>query len=325
VRRRDFISTLGGLVALPFAAHAQQPPNPVVGFFPVESPDMSGHKILLRAFHQGLSEAGYVGGVAIEYRWADGQYDWLPAMVADLVSRQVAVIYTASDPATLAAKAATTSVPIVFTIGGDPVEMGLVASLNRPGGNVTGVTAMNAELLPKKLELLHELVPAATATAALVNPANPTAETLARDMHAAAHTLGLELHVLHASREADFTDVFATLVQLRAGGLLIGADPFFISRKEVLAALALRHGVLTISHYREFGVAGGLMAYGGSITGSYHQGGVYIGRILKGEKPADIPVQRVTKVELTMNLKTAKALGIEVPELLLSRADEVIQ
>ena len=255
---------------------------PVVGFLSSESPD--GYADRVRAFRQGLSETGYVEGrnVAIEYRWAEGHYDRLPAMAADLVRRQVAVI-VANTPAAPAAKAATTTIPDRL-FGGDPVAAGLVASLNRPGGNLTGVTTLNVELGPKRLELLHELVPTATVIALLVNPTNPNAETLSRDLQAAARTLGLQLHVLHASTERDFDTAFATLAQLRAGALVIGPDAFFNSRSEQLAALAVRHAVPAIFQYREFAAAGGLMSYGGSITDAYRLVGVYTGRILKGEK-----------------------------------------
>ncbi|MBI3759342.1 MAG: ABC transporter substrate-binding protein, partial [Deltaproteobacteria bacterium] len=260
----------------------------------------------LRAFRHGLSESGYVDGrnVAIEYRWAEGHNDRLPA---------------------LAAKAATATIPIVFTSGNDPVKFGLVASLNRPGGNLTGVTTLNVEVGPKRLELMHELVPKATSIAVLINPTDPSAETLSRDLQAAARTLGLRLHILHASTERNFDTVFAALIQLRVGALVIGADPFFNSRSEQLAALAVRHAVPAIYQYREFAAAGGLMSYGANFTDTFRQVCVYTGRILKGAKPADLPVQQSTKVELFINLKTANALGINVPLPLLGRADEVIE
>jgi putative tryptophan/tyrosine transport system substrate-binding protein len=281
---------------------------------------------MLAAFHQGLKDTGYVEAqsVRIEYRWADGQYGRLPAMAADLVHRQVAVIVT-NSPGMLAAKVATTTIPIVFTTSGDPVELGFVASLARPGRNITGVTQLNVEVAPKRLELMHELVPTATIMAVLLNPTYPSAETQSRGMQAAARTLGLQLHILRASNERAIDDAFATLAQLRAGAFVISSDPFFNSRAEQFAALALRHAVPTIFQYREFAAAGGLMSYGGSIIDSYRQAGVYTGRILKGEKPADLPVQQSTKVELIINLKTAKALGLEVPRTLIARADEVIE
>jgi putative ABC transport system substrate-binding protein len=325
MRRRTFITLLGGAaVAWPLAARAQQPEVPVVGFLNGGSPD--GYAPMVAAFHQGLKDTGYVEAqsVRIEHRWADGQYDRLPAMAADLVHRQVAVIVT-NSPGMLAAKAATTTIPTVFTTSGDPVELGFVASLARPGRNITGVTQLNVEVAPKRLELMHELVPTATIMAVLLNPTYPSAETQSRAMQAAARTLGLQLHVLRASNERDIDDAFATLAQLRAGAFVISSDPFFNSRAEQFAALALRHAVPTIFQYREFAAAGGLMSYGGSIIDSYRQAGVYTGRILKGEKPADLPVQQSTKVELIINLKTAKALGLTVPITLLGRADEVIE
>ena len=263
--------------------------------------------------------------MAVEFRWAEGQYDRVPAIALDLVGRQVAVI-VANTPGVLAIKAATTTIPIVFTTANDPVQLGLVASLARPGGNVTGVTQLAIEVGPKRLELLHELVPTATLIALLVNPTNPTsAETQSRDMQAAARILGVQLHVLHASTERDFDTVFATLAQLRAGALVIGADAFLYGRSEQLAALAFRHAVPVISYDRAFAAAGGLMSYGGSTPDTYRLAGVYTGRILKGEKPSDLPVQQSTKVELIINLKTAKALGLTIPETLLATADEVIQ
>ena len=263
---------------------------------------------------------------AIEFRWAEGQYDRLPALAADLVRRQVAVLAATTTPGALAAKAATTTIPIVFATDGDPVRLGLAASLSRPGGNVTGVSNLNVEVGPKRLQLAHELNPAATVIALLVNPTNPLAEAVARDLQATARTLGVQLHVLHASSERDFDAVFTAAVQLRAAALVIGsADPLFGSRAAQLGALALRHGVPAIYQFREFAAAGGLVSYGGRFTDSYRQVGVYTGRILKGEKPADLPVQQSTKVELILNLKTAKALGLDVPQALLARADEVIE
>jgi len=300
---------------------------PVIGFLSSASPDRYAH--VVRAFRQGLSETGHVEGrnVAIEFRWADDQNDRLPGLAADLVRRQVSVIAApGSTPAALAAKAATATIPIVFQVGIDPVAAGLVASLARPGGNVTGVTNLNTELGPKRLELLRELMPTANIIALLVNPTSPLiAETASRDLQSAARTFGLQLHILHASTERDFDTVFATLVQLRASALVIAPDTFFISRSEQLAALTVRHAVPAITQFREFAAAGGLMSYGGSFTDSARQVGVYTGRVLKGEKPADLPVQQVTKVELIINLNAAKALGLEVSPMLLGRADEVIE
>jgi len=282
IGRRELLAALGGAAAAwPLAAHAQQPGMPVVGFLNGASPE--GYAPYVAAFHQGLKEAGYVEGqnVAIEYRWAQGQYDRLPALAADLVRRQVAVIAVGTNPAAPAAKAATATVPIVFTTGLDPVKEGLVASLNRPGGNLTGVTALAVEVAPKALELLHKLVPAATVIALLVNPANLSAQALSRDLQTAARTLGLQLRILHASTERDFDTVFATFLQLRAGGLVIGTDGFFNTQSERLATLTVRHAVPAIFPYREFTAAGGLMSYGVSITDLYRLVGVYTGRILR--------------------------------------------
>ncbi len=328
MRRREFITLLGGAAAAwPFAARAQQPAMPVIGFLGSASPDRWASRI--HAFHQGLSEIGYTEGrnLAIEYRWAEGQNERLGQLAAELVSRQVAVIVVpGSTPAALAAKGATTTIPIVFEVASDPVEIGLVASLARPGGNITGVTSLNAEVQPKRLELLHELVPSASVVGLLINPSNPAlAEPATKNLDAAARNLGLKMHVLHASGDRDLDGIFATLLQLRAGGLVVGADPFFTSRLEQLATLALRHAVPTVYQFREFTAAGGLMSYGGSLTDTFRAVGVYTGRILRGDKPAELPVQQTTKVELFLNLRTAKALGLEVPRTLVARADEVIE
>jgi putative tryptophan/tyrosine transport system substrate-binding protein len=328
IRRREFILTLSGAAAAwPLAARAQQAAMPVIGFLSAEWPDLFADR--LRVFHGGLSETGYVEGrnVGVEYRWAEGRNDRLPALAADLVRRQVTVIVTAgSTPATLAARAATTTIPIVFYLGADPVEVGLVTSLSRPGGNLTGVVTLNVEVGAKRLELLHELAPTATIVALLLNPTSPTlTETLSRDPQAAARKLGLQLHVLHASSEHEFDTAFATLVQLRAGGLVIGADALFNSRSEQLAALTVRHAVPAIYQYREFVSAGGLMSYGTTVVDTYRPLGVYTGRILKGEKPAELPVQQATRLELIINMKTARALGLTVPLPLIGRADEVIE
>jgi putative ABC transport system substrate-binding protein len=325
--RREVVALVGGAVAWPLVAQAQQPAIPVIGFLSSASPDPYAY--VVSAFRQGLSETDHVEGrnVAIEFRWADGQNDRLPALAADLVHRQVSVIAApGSTPAALAAKAATATIPIVFEVGIDPVAVGLVASLARPGGNMTGVTNINIELAPKRLELLHELVPTANVIALLVNPTSPDiTKTVSRDLRAAARSLGLQLHILNASTDGDFETVFTTLIQLRAGALMIAPDLFFITRNELLATLAIRHAVPAITQYREFATAGGLLSYGGSITEAARHVGVYTGRVLKGEKPADLPVQRSTKVELIINLKTAKALGLSVPATLLRRADEVIE
>jgi ABC-type uncharacterized transport system substrate-binding protein len=324
MNRRAFISLLGGTAAWPLAARAQQPALPVVGF--LNSASAAGFAARVAAFRQGLSEAGYVEGrnVAIEYRWADGHYDRLPGLAADLVRRQVAVIF-ANGAAAFTAKAATTSIPVVFVIAGDPIEFGLVASLNRPGSNVTGVTNLNVEVGPKRLELLHELHPSAAVVALLVNPGSPYGETLSGAVQAAAGTLGLNLHVLHAGNEREIDAAFAKLVELQVRALVIGTDAFFNSRIEQLAALAVRHAVPTIYQYREFAAAGGLMSYGGSFTDDWRLAGVYTGRILKGDKPATLPVQQSMKAELIINLKAAKALGLTFPLSLLGRADEVIE
>jgi putative ABC transport system substrate-binding protein len=321
------MTLLGGAAAWPISARAQQPAMPVIGFLDSGSGAFGDFAHLLAAFRHGLSETGYAEGqnVTIEFRSAEGQYDRLPVLAADLVRRQVNVIVAGGGPSAPVAKAATATIPIVIFTAVDPVEAGLVASLSRPGGNLTGVSILNMELGPKRLELLHELVPTATIIAALVNPTNANAETLSRELRVAARTLRMELHVLHASSERDFEAVFAALVRLRAGGLVIGADAFFNSRGKQLGALSVRHAVPTIFQYREFAAAGGLMGYGGSNTDAYRVVGIYVGRILKGAKPADLPVMQPTKFELIINLKTAKSLGLTVPDTVLARADEVIE
>ena len=276
----------------------------------------------------GSADVGYREGenVTIEYRWANNEYDRLPALAADLVRRQVTVIAAiGGNSPSLAAKAATNTIPISFYVGADPVQLGLVESLNRPGGNVTGVAGLNVEVGPKRLELLHEMVPTATTIALLINPTNPNADRLARDLQSAALTLGVNLSVLQAHTERDFEKVFTGLAQVRAGALLIGGDGLFRAQSEQLAALTVRHAVPSMFQYREFAAAGGLMSYGGNITESYRLQGVYTARILKGEKPADLPVQQSTKAELIINLRTAKTLGLEIPPALQARADEVIE
>lgn len=331
MRRREFIQLLGNAAIVPamlwpFAALAQQPAMPVIGFLNSGSRELFAARVA--AFHQGLNDTGFVEGrnVAIEYRWAEGQYDRLPALASDLVRRQVAVIAaTGGIPSALAAKAATSTIPIVFVAGSDPIKFGVVTSLSRPDGNLTGLTAFTSELVPKRLELLHQVVQKAATIALLVNPTNAVTESVQRDMQEAARTLGLQLNVVHASVEPDLDKVFAALGQLRAGGLVIGTDTFFDGQSERLAALAVRHAMPTIYQTREFAAAGGLMSYGGSLPDAYRKAGVYVGRVLKGEKPADLPVMQSTKVELIINLKTAKALGIEIPAALLATADEVLE
>ena len=325
IGRREFITLLGGASTWPLAVRAQQGVMPVVGFLGSTSPDLYAH--VVRSYRQGLAEAGYVEGrdVAIDFRWAESQYEGLPALARELVDRRVNVIAAGGLPAAVAAKAATTTTPIVFSIGVDPVAFGLVASLNRPGGNMTGVTNLNLELGSKQLEVLRELLPAATSMAALVNPTNPNADAHSSDLQAAARKLGIELHILHASSERDFDAVFTSLVRTRAGALVIGSDPFYVSRSKQLGALTARHAVPAIYQFREFVEGGGLLSYGSSITDAYRLVGVYTGRILRGEKPADLPVQQSSKVELIINLKTAKALGLTTPLSLLGRADEVIE
>jgi putative ABC transport system substrate-binding protein len=325
MKRREFIAGLGSAAAWPLVARAQQPAAPAIGFLSFQSADDS--KFVIVPFLQSLKETGYVEGqnVAIEYRYAENQFDRLPALAADLVRRRVAVIVASGVVAALAAKAATTTIPIVFSSGADPVASGLVASLNRPGANVTGSSALTDELLPKRLQLLRELIPNAALFGFLADPALPDIQSLIADLQAAARTLRLQLVVVKARTDSDLEMAFATFSQQRVGAMLVGGSNFYIQRMEQLAALAARHALPTISQYREYALAGGLMSYGSSLGYQIRQAGIYTGRILKGEKPADLPVIRPTKFQLVINLKTAKALGITIPETLLATADEVIQ
>ncbi|HEX3348407.1 MAG TPA: ABC transporter substrate-binding protein [Acetobacteraceae bacterium] len=298
---------------------------PVVGYLCPESPARFASR--LKAFREGLAESGYVDGrnVAIEYRWAEGQYNRLPALAADLASRNVAVIAAPGGaPVALAAKSATATTTIVFEMGGDPVALGVVDSLSRPGGNLTGASSLSVEVSPKRLEFMQELLPTAAAFAVAVNPTSPTASSQLKNLHEAAETLGVRLHVLDASTEQEFDTVFAALPQLRASGLVFTSDPYFAFRSEQLAALAIRHAIPAITQSRDFAIAGGLMSYGGDFSQSHRRAGIYVGRILSGRKPSDLPVQLVTKVELFVNLKAASALGVIVPPLLISGADEVL-
>ena len=326
MRRREFITLFGGAVVWPVAARAQQPAVPVIGFLHSASLDTFAH--LVQSFHQGLKEAGFVEGrnVSIEYRWAEGHYDRLPALAADLVGRQVAVIAApGGTPVALAAKAATTTIPIVIIAGVDPVTAGLVASLNQPGGNITGVSILNVAVAAKRLEILHELVPTAAAIALLANPTNSFTEPETKEVRDAARSLGLRLHVLNARNDGEIGAAFATMVQERAGALVLSPDPFLYTRHDQIVALAARYAIPVITDRREFVAAGGLMSYGTNLADANHQAGVLVGRILKGAKPADLPVQQVVKIELVINLKTAKTLGLTFPLSLLGRADEVIE
>jgi putative ABC transport system substrate-binding protein len=327
MKRREFIRLLGGAAAMwPLAARAQRRPMPVVGFLNVASPGALRQQIA--AFREGLKESGYVEGqnVAVEYRWAEGQYERLPELAADLVRQQVSVIVVGGGAqAELAVKAATTTIPIVFSAGGDPVRSGLVASLNQPSGNITGVYHFATGLEAKRLGLLHEMLPKATPIAVLINPNFADAENQLRDVQEAAARLGVQLVVVRANAESDFNAAFSTVVQQRSGALLVGASPFFNNRREQLVVLAARHALPTIYEWRDFAAAGGLMSYGTSLADAYRQVGVYAGQILKGAKPVDLPVVQSTRFELVINLSTAKALGIEVPPTLLARADEVIE
>jgi putative tryptophan/tyrosine transport system substrate-binding protein len=326
VRRREFITLMGGSMAVwPRAAHAQQPAMPVIGFLHGASPGT--YAPMMTAFRQSLKDAGYVEGhnVAIEYRWAEGHYERLPALAVDLVRRQVAAIVTGGTPPALAAKAASSTIPIVINVGVDPVQLGLVASLNRPGGNVTGLTVLTVELAAKKLEVLHELLRTSASVALLVNPNTPVTEPETKGARDAARSLGLQLHVLDASTEGEIDAAFEKLIELRAGGLVVSVDPFLLSQRAQIVALAARHAVPAIYGAREFAADGGLMSYGSDLVDAYRQVGIYAGKILKGAKPADLPVQRVVKVAFVINLKTAKTLGITFPLPLIGRADEVIE
>jgi putative ABC transport system substrate-binding protein len=326
MQRREFIIVLGGaaLVVWPLGTRAQQL-TPVIGFLNGSTAD--GYAPMVAAFSQGLKEIGYVDGqnVTIEYRWAEGHYDRLPEMVGDLIRRHVSVIAATSTPANLVAKRATSTIPIVFTTSSDPVQLGLVESLNRPGANVTGVTQLNVEVGPKRLELSRELMPSATAAALLINPKNPQSDAVVKNMQAAAQSLGLQLYVLRASSEVEMEAAFASFASLKAGILTIGTDTLFNGSTEKLASLVVRYAAPTIYQYNAFTANGGLMNYGGSIEDAYRTAGILAGRILKGDKPADLPVQQSTKVRLIVNLKTAKAFGLTVPTALLGRADEVIE
>jgi putative tryptophan/tyrosine transport system substrate-binding protein len=327
MRRREFIALIGGAGATwPFAAQAQQQGGPVIGFLSNRSAGESAY--VVAAFRRGLAEAGYVEGrnVAIEYRWAEGLYDRLPALAADLIGLRVAVLFAAGGPpSALAAQAATSTVPIVFSAASDPVRLGLVSSLARPGGNVTGMSTLTTGLGAKSVELMKELLPTATAIAYLINPSNPSAVVASHEALAMGSALGIQVHVLDAASEHDLEAAYAALVELRAGGLIVYGDPFFDSQRDRIVALSARHAVPATYAWREYALAGGLMSYGSSLTDSYRQAGIYVGRVLKGEKPADLPVQEPAKFELVVNLKTAKALGLTVPASLHARADEVIE
>jgi putative tryptophan/tyrosine transport system substrate-binding protein len=325
MRRREFITLLGGAAAWPVVARAQQPAMPVIGFLSSTSPNT--YAAFLGAFHQGLNEGGYVAGrnVVIEFRWAEGQYDRLPMLAAELVQRQVGVLCAISTPAALAAEKATSSIPIVFFIGGDPVKFGLVAGLNRPGGNATGVNVIATELEAKRLGLLRELIPAAKTAAVLLNPQNPNAETQSKDVQQAGRAVGWEIQVLNASTERDLETAFAALVQRRTDALVVSGDTFFASQRNALVALAARHAIPAIYQRREYAEAGGLITYGTDFSDMFRQTGNYAGRILKGSKPGDLPVVQPTKFELVINRKTAKVLGLQLPDKLLALADEVIE
>jgi putative ABC transport system substrate-binding protein len=327
MKRREFITLLGGAaVSCPLIARAQQPGIPVVGF--LGAPSAAPYARYIAAVHQGLKEVGYIEhqNVAMEYRWADGQYDRLPVFAADLVSRRVAVIVPIGGaPAVLAAKAATSSIPIVFNVGADPIQLGLVAKLNRPGGNITGVAMMTLEMETKRLELLHELAPTSAPIAILLNPSNAQAQSQEREIQRAARVIGRQVLVLNAGNEDEIEKAFAALVRERAGALLVAGDTFFTSQAVLFVVLTARHSIPTVYPVRSYVDAGGLMSYGSSLLDAYRLTGVYSGRVLKGEKPADLPIVQPTKFELVLNLKTARAVGISIPPTLLARADEVIE
>ncbi len=325
MKRREFITLIGGTAAMPFAARAQQA-MPVIGY--LSSGSAKGFATRLAAFREGLQEIGYREGqnVAIEYRWAEGQNDRLAPMAAELVRRQVNVLATPGGvSAAVAARSATATIPIVFETGADPIASGLVTSLSRPTANITGVTSLNVEVGPKRVELLHHLTPTATAFALLINPTNPNSQTVTSETRNAARALKLDLHILEATNEGEFEGAFAKFTQLKAGGMVVGPDPFYIDRAERLAALTVRNAVIAIFHTREFVAAGGLLSYGGSTAETHRQAGIYTGRILKGDKPGNLPIQQVTKVEMFINMKTAKGLGLAMPPSLLATADGVIE
>ena len=326
MRRREVVMLLGGAAAWTLPARAEQPAMPVIGFLGPESPGHFASR--LEAFREGLAETGFTEdrNVAIEFRWAEGQYNRLPGLAADLVNSQVNVVVAPGGaPVALAAKSATTAIPIVFEMGGDPVVLGIVDSLARPGGNLTGVSSLSVEVSPKRLEFMHEVLPTAAVFAVVANPTSPTAPLQLKNLYTASETLGVQLHVLHANTEREFDSAFTALSKLRAAGLVFTSDPYFANRSQQLAALAVRHAVPAITQSRDFPMAGGLMSYGGDFTQSHRQTGIYAGRILKGEKPSDLPVQLVTEVELFLNLKAAAALGITIPPSMISSAEVVIE
>jgi putative tryptophan/tyrosine transport system substrate-binding protein len=326
MRRRAFITLLGGAAAWPLAASAQQPAMPVIGFLSSRSPGESAG--VVAAFRDGLREGGFVEGqnLVIAFRWAEGHYDRLPGLAAELIGLRVAVLFAAGGPpSALAAKAATSTIPVVFSAVSDPLRLGLVPSLNRPGGNVTGMSFLNSEIIGKSSQLLKEMTPAAAAIAYLLNPSSPSTEIYAKEAPTVANALGIRVHLLHASTEQELDEAFASLGKLGAGGLVVPAEPFFDSQRDRIAALAARYAVPMIANLREYVVAGGLMSYGASLPDLYRRAGVYVGRVLKGENPADLPVMQPTKFDLVLNLKAAKVLGLAVPDRLLALADEVIE